>query len=98
MAKVYTLTNATKKKITCQALTFGYMYDIEQGLIQEDMLSSVKNGTGLDDDAIRGMLSTDVRAIWDIIKRETYPQLFNEDGSEKDFDGDADDVDSKKKH
>ena len=96
MATTYTLTDGSKKKITCQALTFGYMYDIEQDIIQEDMLSSVKDGTGLSDDEIRAMLSTDVRAIWDIIKRETYPQLFNEDGSEKEIEI-TDDEDDKKK-
>lgn len=96
MATTYVLTDGSNRKITCQALTFGYIYDIEQNIIQEDMLSSVKDGTGLSDEEIRAMLSTDVRAIWDIIKRETYPQLFNEDGSEKEIEI-TDDEDDKKK-
>ena len=95
MTKKYKI-EGTKKSVTCQSLTFGYMYDVEQGVVEESIMSAVLDGTDLDEKGIRSLTRVQVNEIWEIVKQLTYPELYNEDGSPKEFDLE-DEVDDKKK-
>jgi len=85
-----------KDAVVCQSLTFGYLYDVENDIVKESVLASVMDGTNLTEDEIRGLLNTDVQRLWDAIKRETYPELFDSDGNEIEL-SDIDVENSKKK-
>jgi len=83
-------------EIVCQSLTFGYLYDVENDIVKESVLASVMDGTGLTENDIRALLNTDVQRLWDAIKKETYPELFDSDGNEIEL-SDIDEETSKKK-
>jgi hypothetical protein len=83
------------KIIRCQSMTFGYLYDVEQGLLDDNLLEAVANGTDMSEDDIRALTRVEVNEIWEIVKKETYPELYNEDGTEKDIEDDL--VEDKKK-
>ena len=74
------------------------MLDIEDGIIVEDKLGIVKDGTELCEDDIRALRVPDVNLLWEAIKRETYPMLYDDNGALKEFEDDLDDgVEDKKK-
>lgn len=86
-----------KDNVLCQSLTFGYLYDVEQGLIPDnDMLGAVVDGTNLDKEGVRALSRVQVNEIWELVKRETYPELYEEDGSEKDLSNISESNDKKK--
>jgi len=87
-----------KEPIICQSLTFGYLYDIEVGVVTDDNLSlAIMDSTGMDMDMFRSLRRTEIPIIWEIIKRETYPEIYDEDGNEIPDDEDDEQVDDKKK-
>jgi hypothetical protein len=83
-------------KILCKSLTFGYMYDVENGFIQEDILTAVEDATDLTTDEIRALTRVDVLSLWEEIKRQTYPEIYNEDGTLIEMEA-TDEVEDKKK-
>jgi hypothetical protein len=86
-----------EKTVTCHSLTFGYIYDVEQGVIEENVLSAILNATALSEEEIRDLPYNDTLELWNAIKRETYPQLFDEDGNELVIDSEEDSEEDKKK-
>ncbi len=87
--------NDTRKPLICQALTFGYLYDVENGVIEDDNLSlAIMDSTGIDLEVFRGLRRNEIVEIWEVIKKETYPELYDADGNEIDL---PDDDSDKKK-
>ncbi len=82
-------------KITIQSLTFGYLEDVEDGVIEESLASAVLDATTLSMDDLRSLTRLEVNEIFEIVKRETYPELYNEDGTPKEI-GDEPEEDKKK--
>lgn len=80
MSKLYRIIG--KDSVTCQSLTFGYLYDIEEGVIKETILGAIIDGSNLDEDGVRALTRVQANEIWEIIKKETYPELYDEDGNE----------------
>lgn len=93
MAKILTFGET---KIICQALTFGYLYDIETGVIEDTILGAVMNGADILEEDVRKLRRNEVDAVWDAIKKETYPELYDAEGNEIDVD-DTDTNPTKKK-
>ena len=79
-----TYTTRSDKKIVIDSLTFGYLEDVENNVIEDGYSSSIMDSTGLTDEEVRKLTRVEVQEIFEIIKRETYPELFNVDGTEKD--------------
>lgn len=94
MASIYK-TDA-KTKVICQSLTFGYMYDIEQGIVEENIMGAVLDGTDLTLEKLRALTRVQVNEIWEVVKKETYPELYNEDGSMREMDDVLGEDDKKK--
>jgi len=92
MGVKYKLANSDTEFVMCYSLTLGYVYDIEKGNIEDDIIGAIVDGTILNEDEVRNLLRTDAMAIFEIIKLETYPELKDEN-----FDTDTD-TDDKKKH
>ena len=89
MATTYTTRN--DKKIVIDSLTFGYLEDVENNIIEDGYGSSIMDSTGLTSEEVRNLTRVEVQEIFDIVKRETYPELFNADGTEKsDIESDLD--------
>ena len=86
MATKYLIDGDKKKPVICQSLTFGYLYDIEQGIIEDDMMGALQDGCDLDLDGVRALTRIQVTEIWEIIKKETYPELYDVDGNPLDLD------------
>jgi len=95
MAKKVQL-KSTDKEILCYPLTFGFMLDIEDGIIVETKLNIVENGTDLTIEDIREMRVPDVTLLWIEIQKETYPELYDDKGELIPFD-DVNESDDKKK-
>lgn len=74
------------KEIVCQSLTFGYIYDVDKGLIAEDKLDIVENGSNLSFDEIKTLLKTQVDELYVAIRTETYPESDNVEDDEEDKD------------
>ena len=75
--------NDKRKPLVCQALTFGYLYDMEAGLIEDVNLSlAIMDSTGIDMEAFRALRRNEIPEIWEIIKKETYPELYDANGKE----------------
>jgi len=81
--KIQTLLK--KEPVICQALTFGYLLDIENDIVEESKIGIILDGTDLNEAEIRNLRVPEVNKIVDAIKRETYPELYNEDGTLKEF-------------
>ncbi len=79
-----------KDPIICYPLTFGYLLDIENEVIEESKLGIIKDATNLKEDEIRKLKVPETTLIIETIKKETYPELYNEDGSFKLVDEDED--------
>lgn len=94
MAKTFKDHNGNK--IVVQSLTFGYLEDVENGIIEESMGDAILDATNLTTDQLRALTRIEANEIFEIIKRETYPELYNEDGTEKDFDEESVESDKKK--
>ena len=85
-------------KILVQSLTFGYLEDVEAGIVDDKLASiAVLDATDLTNESLRALTRVEVNKIFEIIQRETYPELFNEDGTEKEGIFDASPDDDKKK-
>ena len=87
---------SSKKEVLCYPLTFGYMLDIEDEVIEETKLGIVENGTDLTIDEIKNLRVPDVTLLWKTIQQETYPELYNDKGELIPFD-DINESDDKKK-
>jgi len=83
-------TSLKKEPIICMALTFGYLLDIENDLVDESKIGIVLDGTNLNEAEIRSLRVPEVNKIIDAIKKETYPELYNEDGTMKELDSSDD--------
>ncbi len=84
--------NDNREPLVCQALTFGYLYDIEQGVITDDNLSlAIMDSTCIDMDGFRALRRNEIPEIWEVIKKETYPELYDDDGKEIDLPEEDDD-------
>ena len=81
------LDDVERDDIMCHSLTLGYLYDVEKGVIKDDMMLAIMDGTNLSDEEVRSLRTTDAVGILDAIKSETYPNSDN----------DTDDVSDKKK-
>ena len=92
-----TKVKINNKDIVCLPLTFGYMLDIEDGIVEESKFGIIENGTTLTLEEIRELRVPEANILWEAIKKETYPELFNTDGSMKEFSDDTNDFDDKKK-
>lgn len=82
MAKIL---NFGDTKVICQALTFGYMYDIETGVVEDTVLGAVMDGADLTEEDVRKLRRNEIDAVWEAIKKETYPELYDENGDEIDI-------------
>jgi len=87
-------TSLKKEAVQCYPLTFGYMLDIEDEIIDETKLGVLMDGTNLNEAEIRELKLPETNLLIDAIKKETYPELYNEDGTLK---LDVDEDDDKKK-
>ena len=85
-----------REDVICQALTFGYMYDLETGVKEENTLDAIMDGADLSEDDVRSLRRPDVGKIFGAIKKETYPELYDENGDEKEIEDDDEDDDKKK--
>ena len=83
MSTKYTLADG--KEVIVQPLTFGYIDDVENGIIEDNIITAIMDATGLDSDTVRAIRRPDAVAIFEIIKKETYPELYDEDGNEKEL-------------
>jgi hypothetical protein len=79
MVEKYTTQDG--KEIVCQDLTYGYLVQVQEGVIAETKHGVVMNGANLSEDEVFDLRNSDVNAIYDIITRLTYPDLFDEDGN-----------------
>ena len=95
MATKYSTGSGKKDFIIVQAMTFGYLSDVEEGVVEENMGSSILDATGIGIDELRALRRDQINELWVIVKKETYPELYNEDGTEKEYDLDET-VDKKK--
>ena len=69
----------TGEEVRVFALSFGYMYDIEVGVCEGDnLMVSLEDGTDLDSEGVRKLRRPEALAIWELIKKETYPELYDE--------------------
>lgn len=68
-------------KVIIDSLTFGYMFDVENGVVEETELGLVLDGTNLTQETLRKLTRIDVSEIIDIITKQTYPELFDKDGN-----------------
>jgi len=87
-------TSLKDDPIICQALTFGYLLDIENELVEESKIGIILDGTDLNEAEIRSLRVPEVTKLINAIKKETYPELYNDDGTMKEFN---DSLDDKKK-
>ena len=71
-----------KLKVVIQSLTFGYLYDIENDIIVESPLGLMLDATNLSEDDIRTLTRIETSEIVDLITKETYPELYDEDGKQ----------------
>ena len=97
MATKYKTGEGEKDFILVQALTFGYMSDIEDNIIEEDIGEAIIDSTGISIDELRKLRRNQIQELWTLVKKETYPELFDEDGVERTGDyADGDTSDKKK--
>lgn len=89
-------TSLRKEAVTCYALTFGYMLDVDDEVIEETKLGILMDATDLNEAELRELKLPETNLLVDAIKKETYPELYDEDGNLKKFDTN-DEEDSKKK-
>ncbi len=85
-----------KVKVVIQSLTFGYLYDIENDIIVESPLGLMLDATNLSEDDIRTLTRIETSEIVDLITKETYPELYDEDGKQIEQDPSEFDDDKKK--
>ena len=83
------------KDITCYDLTYGYLLSITPEN-PEKKHETIMNGTDLSEEEVMNLRASEGDALYHAISMLTYPNLYNEDGSQKDLSGD-DEGDSKKK-
>jgi len=94
MAETY---KANGKEIICQDMTYGFLMAIQEGTIVESRHSVIENGTDLSYDDIMELRNSEVDDLYKIVTRLTYPDLFDKDGNQINFDAEEDESDSKKK-
>ena len=79
-------------KIKLYDLTFGFITRVEA---KEELSKAefIENGSNLDIESIYKLRRNEVETFYNEILKLTYPELFNEDGSEKELE----DTEDKKK-
>lgn len=81
MAKTVKLENG--EEVVCQPLTFGYIYDVENDIIKEEIHSMIIDATDLTLEDIRKIGRPDIFKLKDAITMETYPEAYDESGKPK---------------
>ena len=95
MVEKYVWGSGKKDFILVQAMTFGYMLDVERGIKTEDIIEAIIDATGCTEDTLRPLRRNQIAELFDVVKRVTYPELFDADGKEIETDY-VDDGDKKK--
>jgi len=86
-----------KKTYICYDMTYGFLLDVESGLISSTKSAIIANATDLTEDEVRELRIGTVDKIYAVISRLTYPHLYDEDGKLKEELPDVDDTVDKKK-
>lgn len=72
------------KDIVCMDLKYGYIIGITEAN-PETKHGTVVNGTTLSEEDVMELRVSEVDELYKTITRLTYPDLFNEDGTEKEI-------------
>ncbi len=79
-----------KKEIVCKDLTYGYLLGLSSGEVEETMHGVVMNSTGLSQEEIFDMRDSEVKKLYKVATRLTYPDLYDKDGNLKKTDKKSD--------
>lgn len=72
------------KKIKCYDLTYGYLLSISPEN-PEKKHETIMNGTDLSEAEVMELRASEGDALYHAISMLTYPNLYNEDGTQKDI-------------
>lgn len=78
--------------ILCMDLTYGFILNIRDNVIEDSKENVIVNGTELDLEDVLKLRTHKIEKLYATIMQLTYPHLYNEDGTLKDLsEDDADD-------
>lgn len=82
---IETYTLSSGKKIKCYDMTMGLIDAIAEDNENDTPLNVILDATDLNEEQYAKLRRSDTKGIYDTVIRLTYPELFNEDGSQKEI-------------
>ncbi len=83
--------------IVCQDLTYGFLVGVENGTILDTKVNVIVDGASMVEEDVLNLRKHQVHAVFDIIMRLTYPELYDENGKRIEIGDPEEDTVSKKK-